>query len=366
MSKKATGDADESDFSYEYTSSDSFETVSEEISEYEKEYFGDISEEAGAESEEKAAWEDSDDDPGIREDHKKTVTWLDGKQCKKQIEVRKKKVRFEYEKNLFLSKCKIKLAKAHGEYLVVVDTYNNIYILKDFKIHKTLWIELFGISDFIYTGERILFSSHKQSNLKEVTFDGDVRNISIKSVEGIKKMISIGDFIYTIGKKLILLNSSYEVVEVMEGEFMDIAVSEEAVYAMGCGGDIVMLTPDLQILRKESFEDKFDFHSIYFFANQVFIGMGMGVKVLDKDMKPVKEFKNLKNGVTGLTGHREYVIYGSDYTNSLKIILPGLKCFNKFPFNAISIPSINSLESDGKNIVVCSGRSVSILRMKVE
>lgn len=366
MSKKAIDDGDESGFSYEYTSSDSLETISEEIEEYEREYFGDVSEEESSRSEEAAAWEDSDDDEKIRENYKKTAEWLDGKQTKKQVEVRKKRMRFEYEKHLFFSKCRIKLAKTRGEYLVVVDTYSNIYILKNFKVHKTLWIEMFGISDFVYIGDVILFSSCRQSNLKEITFDGEVRNISIRAIEGIRKMVSTGDSIYVAGEQLVLLNNTYEVVETIEGKFMDIAVSEEYVYAMSFNGEIVVLTHDLQVLKKVSLEDKFDFRSIHFFADRIFVGMGMGIKIFDKDMKPVKEITNLKNEVTGLTRHGDYVVYGSNYTNSLKIILPDLKCYNKFPFNTINISPVKALESDGRNIIICSGRAINVLRIKLE
>ncbi|WEL39185.1 hypothetical protein PFJ87_08g00430 [Encephalitozoon hellem] len=366
MSKKAIDDADESGFSYEYTSSDSLETISEEIEEYEREYFGDVSEEESSVSEEKAAWEDSDDDEKIREDYRKTATWLDGKQPKKQVEVRRKRMKFEYEKYLFLSKCRIKLAKARGEYLVVVDTYSNIYILKNFKVHKTLWIEMFGISDFVYIGDVILFSSCKQSNLKEVTFDGEVRNISIRTIEGIRKMVSTGDSIYVAGEQLILLNDSYEVVETIEGKFMDIAVSKGFVYAMSFNGEVIILTSDLQILKKVSPEDKFSFRSIHFFAGRVFIGTEMGIKIFDEDMRPIKEIMNLKNEATGFTAHGDYVVYGSNYTNSLKIILPDMKCYNKFPFNTISISPIKVLESDGKNIIICSGRTINVLRIKLE
>ncbi|CAD26341.1 similarity with ornithine decarboxylase DCOR_YEAST [Encephalitozoon cuniculi GB-M1] len=366
MSKSDKEDIDESGVSYEYTSSDSPETVSSEISEYEEEYFGEASEEESSKSSEAAAWEDSDDDEKLREEYKKTATWLDGKQAKKQVEARKKRLRFEYERHLFFSKCKIKQAKAHGEYLVVVDTYNNIYILRNFQVHKTLWIEMFGISDFVYTGGAILFSSSKQSNLKEVTFDGEVRNISIRAIEGIRRMISIGDSIYIVGEQLALLNSAYEVVEVIEGRFVDVAVSEDFVYAMCFSGEIVVLTPGLQILRKVSLEDKFDFRSIHFFASKVFVGMGMGMKVFDKEMNPIREFKNLKDEVTGFTGHGDYVVYGSRYTNSLKIVLPDIRCFSKFPFNTIRIPPIKVLDSDGRNVIICSGRSVSVLRIKLE
>lgn len=364
MASRGKEEADSSSASYEYSSSSLCEE-SEEVAEYEQQYFGEASEEC-SESSSGAAWEDSDDDERIRGKCKGTATWLDGSQPKKQIEIRRKRLRFEYEKHLFFSKCNIKLARAHGEYLAVVDTYNNIYVLKDFKVHLTLRIEMFGVSDLVWASDAILLSSCKQSGLKEVSLDGEVRTISMRTVENVRKMVGTGSSVYMVGDQLALVDSNYEVVEMIEGKFMDVAVSPETVYAMGFGGDIVVLTRDLQVLRKASFEDKFDFRSIYFAGDRVFVGTGMGMKVFDKDMNPVKELMNLKDEPTGCIEHGEYVVYGSKYDNSLKIILPGLRCFNGFPFNSIRISPIGALSSDGRSITICSGRSVNVLRIKLE
>lgn len=348
-----------SDISYEYSSSEELS----EVDEYEKEYFGEMSEDST--KEEEAVWEDDEDgEERLRKEYRSGATWLDGK-VKKQLEVSRKKLKFDYKKFVFSSKCNIKLAKSHGNYLVLVDTYNIIYVLRDLKPYRVFQIEKFGVSDFVFVNGMILFASLKQSNFKEIGFDGKVKNIYRRTAEGIRKMIFMNGFLYLLGNQLTVMNGDYEVLEVFESRIKDFAVSDEFVYALDFSGQIFMLTLKLQALKRVALDDKFDFRSICFVKDMIIVGLGMGVKLFDKSMRLVKEFMNMKDEMTGCAECGEYIIYGSTYRNSLKIITPEMRTFDKFPFDSICIPSIKAISYDGRNIVICSGKAVNMLRIKL-
>lgn len=358
-------DVVETEASYEYSSSSCVEESSSDIAEYEREYFGEESSEY-REEEDGAAWEDSEEgEERVRNSYRRTATWIDGTQTKKQMEVRKKRLRFSYERSVFVSKCKIKLAKCHGDYIVVVDTYNIIYILRDLKAHRIFQIERFGVSDFVFINNMILFASCKQSGFKEVSFDGDVRNVCNRASRGVRMMSSRENVVYVVGEQLVLMNNNYEVMEVFEHRVVDICLSSGLVYVLDYSGRIFVLTASLKIVKKVSLDDKFDFKCIYSAGDFVVVGTGMGIKVFDRDMEQVKELRNMKDEVTGCVGCDGYIVYGSKYANSLKIMQPGLSCFNRFPFNSISIPPISIIDYDGRNIIICSGRSVGCLRMQM-
>jgi len=352
------------EMSYEYSSSDVQESLSSDILEYEKEYFAESVSESSDEHE-ACAWEDSDDDEKLRRNYHRTASWIGTKKARKQIEVQKKKLKFGYERHVFSCQCRIKLAKAHGDYLVLVDAYNSIYILKDLEVCKVLRIEMFGASDFVFVEGGMLFSSLKYGGFKEVAFTGEVKDIKVRTTECIRKMVSVENGIYVVGEQIVLLNSSYGVVQEFDGRFRDIAVSSDAVYCLGFNGDIIVMTRGLHPINKVSFDDKFDFKSVYFVNGKVVIGMSLGIKIFDRHMNLLNEAMNMKDEITGCVEHDGYILYGSDYSNSLKIVLPDLKCFDGFPFNTIRVSPMKALVSDGKRILICYRKAVDVLRMKV-
>lgn len=356
--------AETEEASYEYSSSETTEESSGDIAEYEREYFGDVSEESV--QEDAAVWEDSEDEERIRSDYKKTATWLDGKQPKKQLEIRRKRLRFDYDRFLFLSKCNIKLSKSYGEHLVVVDTYNIVYILKHLKPHRAFQIEKFGVSDLAFINGAILFASCRQSSFREVSFDGEMKIIHNRAAENTRKLVCVEDALYVVGDHLALLSNSYDVLEVFETRFKDIAVSAENVYALDFSGQIFVLSRNLQVLRKISLDDKFDFRSIHFARNMVVVGTGTGVQMFDAQMNAVKRFTNTKDEIVDCIECGEYIVYGSAHADSIRIVQPGMVCFDRFPFSSIRIPSIRTMSYDGENIIICSGRAVNALRMHLE
>ncbi|KAM0671216.1 hypothetical protein CWI42_090320 [Ordospora colligata] len=362
---KTDAEEDGLEMSYEYSSSDIQESLSSDILEYEKEYFAESMSESSDEKE-AGAWEDSDDDEKLRKSYHGTASWLGEKKVRKQIEIQKKKLKFGYERHVFSCQCRIKLAKAHDDYLVLVDAYNSIYILKNFEICKVLRIEMFGASDFVFVEGGVLFSSLKYGGFKEVAFTGEVKDIKVRTTECIRKMISVDDGIYVIGEQIVLLNNNYGIVEQFDGRFRDVAVSTDALYCLGFNGDVVVMTRDLRPITKMNFEYKFDFKSIYFVNGKVVVGMSLGVKIFDRHMNLLNEAMNMKDEITGCIEYDGYILYGSDYSNSLKIVLPDLRSFDGFPFNSIRVSPMKALVSDGKSIIICYRKAVDVLRMKVE
>lgn len=308
------------------------------------------------------AWEDSDDESDLREEMDEDATWLTTDGIQKKIRREPKKISFKLKKRVFTANCKVKLFKVFPEVKVLVDSFNLIYLIKNFDDFKTYKIDFFKISDICYFGNKIIFSSNSSSFMKQITMEGKVTDIK-KGTGNIKKMIA-KDSLYILGDKLYSFNQNLSLTATFNSTFIDFCVTDLAVICLKDDGDIYVFDLELNFKNKISFSFKFQFKSLYYAKDMIFICTINGLFIVDKNMKEIKTFSNLTDPVSSLAFNNDFIVHGSLYENSLRILkTPSLSYFEKFPFSKVKINPISTISIDGDTFYFSDSRFISSLKL---
>lgn len=328
----------------------------------ERDYFDSTSEEESSEKSE-VAWEDSDDNEALREEIDEDADWLTTEGLPKKIKIEPKKISFKLKRKVFTANCKIKIFKAFQEIKVLVDSFNLIYLIKNFDDFKTYKIEFFKISDVCMFNGKILLSSNSSSFIKQMTLDGKVSDIK-KGTGNVKKMACAGNNLYILGDRLFSFNSNFSLVSDFNGSFKDFCVGDDSIICLKEDGDIYLFDFDLSFKNKVSFPFKFQFSSSYFANGYFFICTLNGLLILDKELRELKTFSNLSEPITAITHNSDFVVHGSAYENSLRILkTKGLCYFEKFPFSKIKINPISSISVEGDTFYFSETRFITSLKL---
>lgn len=377
--------SDNADYLY-----DSDEDNSSSINtEDEKDYFGDSSEISSECSE--VAWADSDDDNEIREDYKDSATWLNSTGLAKKLERKTKKIQFKLTNKIFNVKSKIKIfkiIKSENNLIekctnlnknndsniknydiqfskIAIDSFNIVYLINTFEDFKSYKIDYFRISGIVFFNKRVLLYSENCSYIKELTYTGEVVDIN-KRTGNIKKMVEKDNDLYIAADKLYLLNKNMNIKNTFNLAFMDICVSNKNILCLKSDGDIYVFDRKLNFIKKCSIPGKFQFKGIFSINNRFFIKYETGFYVLNSDFALEKIFDNTKSEPTCITKNNDFVVYGSNDQNSLRIIKDGLISYDRFPFSKVKISPIGAMDFDGDELYFCHSRYISKLLLKYE
>ena len=355
-------DGDSENSSYILVSENELLTEESDDIEDEKDYFETTSEEEDSEKSE-VAWEDSDDDENLRDEIDEDANWLTADGIQKKIKVQPKKISFKLKRKVFTANCKVKLFKTFPEIKILVDSFNLIYLIKKFDDFKTFKIEFFKISDVCIFGGKILLSSNSSSFMKQITFEGKVSDIK-KGTGNIKKMLAVGNTLYILGDKLFAFNSNFNLVSSFNSTFIDFCVGNDQIICLKEDGDIYIFDLELTFKNKVSFPFKFQFKSLYFAKGYFFICTLNGLFILDQNSKEVKSFSNLSEPITAITSNDDFIVHGSAYDNSLRILkVNGLSYFEKFPFSKVRINPISSIAVDGDTFYFSETKFITSLKL---
>lgn len=353
---------DDQEVSYEILSND--ELLSEDSSDddiQDEDYFGSSTSEESEESE--VAWTDSDDDSNLREELENEAVWLNTEGITKKIKKTQKKISFKYIRSVFTAKCKIKLFKVFPNIKVLVDSFNLVYLIKNFEDFKTFKIGFFKITDVCFFNDKILVTSDTSSFIKQIDLDGKVTDIK-KNTGKIKKIQASGDHLYVLSDKLILFNKNFSVINEFNLPFKDFCITDNSVVCLKEDGDIHIFDKELTFKEKVSFQFKFQFRSIYFAHDKILVCMDTGIMFLDSTFKEIKTFTNLKEAVSTLSFNKDFIVHGSQHPNSLRILKSDLTYFEKFPFSKIKINPISTMDIEGDTVYFSDSKFVSSLKLK--
>lgn len=313
------------------------------------------------EEESEIAWTDSDSNSKLREELQEDAPWISSEGLAKTVRRDAKNIAFKYTRHVFTARCKVKLLRCFPHIKVLVDSFNLIYMIKDFDSFKTYKVDMFKISDVCFFGNRILFSSSSSSYIKEVSVDGKVTDIR-KGMGNVQKMIA-DDNLYILGDKLFVLNQSLSIKNEFDGSFVDGCVNEGNVICLKDNGDIYVFDKELHFRRKLSFSFKFQFKRLYSANSKVLVCTGNGMIVLNSSLEEIRSFSNLSEPITALVSNSDFIVHGSSYQNSLRILKDNLSYFDKFPFSKIKINPISAMAIDKDVVYFNDSRFISSLKL---
>lgn len=350
---------DNSDASYVIISSNDLLSEGTTLSS-EEDYFTSTND-SEAESESEVAWSDSDSDSELRDNLQDDAPWTNAEGLSKSIRRNVKKIAFKYTKHVFTARCRVKLFKCFPHVKVLVDSFNLIYMIKDFDSFKTYKIDMFKISDVCLFGDRILFSSSSSSYIKEVSVEGKVTDFK-KSMGNIRKMVA-SDSLYVLGDKLFVLNQSLSIKNEFDGSFMDVCVNGNDVICLMENGDIYVFDKELRFIRKLVFPFKFQFKALYSANSKILVCTSNGMIVLNSNFEETKTFSNLSEPITALVSNDDFIVHASSYQNSFRILKDSLSYFDKFPFSKIKINPVSAMAMDKDVVYISDSRFISSLKL---
>lgn len=313
------------------------------------------------ENESDVAWTDSDDEEDLREELENEAKWLHTEELPRKITKTTKKLSFKYSKHIFTAKCKIKLFNVFKDIKVLVDSFNLIYLIKNFDDYKTYKIDFFKITDMCQFNNMLLFSSNTSSFIKQVNIDGKVTDIK-KGTGNIKKMLS-DNFLYVLGDKLYAFNANLSLEYEFGHSFVDICAFIDNIVCLSSEGDIYIFDKNLNFKNKLSLQFKFQFKSLYSTEKNLIVCTDDGLILYDSNFQEIKSFSNLKEPISSLVSNKSFIIHGSLYNNSLRILKPDLTYYEKFPYSKIKINPISALAIDGETVFFSDSRFISSLKL---
>lgn len=348
------------DESYILLSNDELVSEESETEAQEEDYFGSSSTEEHDESE--VAWTDSDDDRNLRDELENEAAWLHTEELPKKIFKTTRKISFKYTRHVFTAKCKVKLFRVFSNIKVLVDSFNLIYFIKNFEDYRTFKIDFFKITDVCIFSGLVLFSSSTSSYIKQVTLDGKVTDVK-KGTGNIKKMVSDAH-LYILGDKLLAFNTNLSLVNEFNHSFVDICVVSNTVACLNADGDIYTFDKELNFINKHSLPFKFQFKGLYPARDNLAIATEDGMIVLDANFQEIKTFSNLKEPISSLVSNSEFIVHGSPYSNSLRILRSDLTYYERFPFSKVNINPISTMSIEGDTVYFNDSRYISSLKLK--
>lgn len=352
-------DGYDSDESYIYNSKEDNDFY-ESISKDEKDYFGDSSsssEESGSED----VWKDSDEFNKSECELPETAGWVLTAPPTRIIRRKTDELNFKLTRKIFATKYKIKLLKMTEALKVAVDTFNIVYFIQKEKF-KAFRIDKFLISDFVFFKEGVLLASNKSSCFKYLKCDGSVVEIK-KRIRDVIRMERVGNQIYIAGTSFYKLDADLNIDCVFNRNFIDFCINGETVMCLESDGALVILDRELRFKKKLILENRFEYKRLFTTGDFYFIGREMGVTILNKHLEYVKEINNLKKPPTGLVCVNRFIIYGSDYPNSLRIVKEDLEIYPKFPFSKVKINKIDFLAAEGNFLFICHSKFITMLEI---
>lgn len=349
----------ESDASYIYTSSENGELL-ECCSDDERDYFGESSFRDDSEVAE-AAWIDSDDEDVPECEFTTSAAWMSSSGLRKVVAAPKNRIKFSFSREIFSTRHRIKLFKTFSSLKIAVDTFNLIYIIKDFENIEILKIDRYNITDCIEFSNRILFCSSKSTFLKQLLPDGTVQDVC-KRVGKISKMIA-GRFLYTIGDQLSCFDDNLTLINSFKDVFLDICLDDNRVLCLKDCGELFSFTPSLQILRRVLHPSRFRFKQIFAAHKHVFISTDTGMCVLNSELEELRFFDNLKSQAVCFAFNDSFIFHGSDYVGSFRILKEGLVYHDKFPHSKVRIPPLSCIAVEKDIVYLAHSRFISRLRL---
>lgn len=309
-----------------------------------------------------AAWVDSDEDSELRDELEEDALWINSEGIPKAIERSRKEISFNYTRKVFTARCKVKIFRCFPHVKVLVDSFNLIYMIRDFETFKTFKISLYKISDVCYFNGRILFSSDSSSYLKEVTLEGEVTDIK-KGTGNIKKMVASENYLYIVGDKLFCLNKNLSIKSDFNGQFVDACLLGDNLVCLKDDGDIYCFDQELAFREKHSFSFKFQFKHIFYAKDKLFIATENGLVILNSAFKQIKAFSNLSEPITCFAFNSDFVLHASAYQNSFRILKNDLSYFEKFPYSKIKINPISTMDIENDTVYFSDSRFISSLKI---
>lgn len=359
---------EESAASYVYCSEDKDGSSCSGITEEEKDYFGDSSVSGFSDDDDEessqVAWEDSDENEDLREDYPSTAKWLSTDGLTKKITKKHGRIKFNLARKVFTTKYKIKLIRIFDQLTVIIDSFNLIYLIRKTTDFSVIKIDYFRVTDAVCLNGSIILCSAHSAYLKRLSLDGTVTDIR-KDNGNIRRMATHTGhgLLYTLGNSLCVYNEKLIMKNIFKGDFSDICVSNSNVLALRENGDIFVFDHLLNFVRKCTFDTKFRFQGIFATDSHYFVKTETGFFVLDDALRPAKEFTNLKTPATALAHSGNFVVYGSDYQNSLRIIKDELEAYGKFPFSKVKIPPIHAMAFTSDSLYIGHSNSLSIMKI---
>jgi len=323
-------------------------------------YFDSSTSEESEES--KAAWTDSDEDAELRDELDGDAAWLHADQAPKRIRKEARRISFKHTRHLFTAKCKIKLFRVFSSVKVLVDSFNLIYFIKSFEDYKTFKIDLFKITDACEFNGNILFSSSTSSYIKQATLDGKVTDIK-KDTGNIRKMVADG-YLYILGDKLFAFDDNLSLVNEFSHAFKDMCVACDSVVCLSSDGCIYMFDRKLNFKTKHSPAFRFQLKGVHGTQDKIMVTTENGLMIFDSEFNEIKSFSTLKEPISALVSNEDFIVHGSPYVNSLRILKPDLTYYARFPFSKIRINPISTMAVEGNTVYFNDSRYVSSLRLE--
>lgn len=325
-----------------------------------EDYFDSSSVEEGEESE--AAWTDSDESVEPRDELDGEAAWLHTEGAPKKIRKTVRRISFKHARHVFTAKCKIKLFRVFEDFKVLVDSFNLIYLIKNFEEYKTFKVDFFKITDVCSFNGKILFSSSTSSYIKQVTPEGKVVDIK-KGTGNIRKMV-VDEYLYVLGDKLFAFNKNLGLACEFSQKFKDVCVACGHVVCLTEAGDIHIFDKDLNFKNKLSLAFKFQLKGVWPARDKLIVSTENGIVIFDANFREVKTFANLKEPISGLVYNDEFIVHGSPYSNSLRILKGDLTYYDRFPFSKIKINPISTISIEGDIVYFNDSRYISSLKLQ--
>ncbi|KAF9765020.1 hypothetical protein NGRA_0051 [Nosema granulosis] len=356
--EKQDSEINSSDEHSSYTEDLYYESSGEE--DLEKDYFGESEEES--ESEE-GAWEDSEScEEALRKKHKVTPTWINDKKVKKEISLVQKKLSYVFDRYVFKTNFNIKILKRCFSYLVLVDTMNNVYLLKDNELVKSFKIEKFRIDDIVGFNGKIYLVNSKCGYLKEIDENLNIDNIE-KSLVRNMRLAFASDWLYIMGDTTIVVNKQLNCIKEYYDKIISMTEFQGKIVAINSVGDVLVFSKDLSLEKKVEFDEGVSFTGIYSTTDYLVINSLNSIIFLDGSLQIVKEAPHGKNPVNDIVHTQEHFFCFSTAQGGLKILDKNLHFNNSFPKNKIKLPEAKRAVAFDNSIYICFYRDLCCLKV---
>jgi hypothetical protein len=351
-------ESNESNVIEEYSSS----CEAQSDSENEEDYFGDDNVFVSSSSD-KEAWEDSESEEEVlRNNYKNDANWINTKKFKKTEIPSFSDFRINFVPGIFKSNFNIRFIKHKKNHMCLVDTMNIIYLLEDLKLVYSLKVDRFNISDIEYYNNKIFICNNKYNKLKVLQNTNNmykITNIEKVFTKNISKLRSFDNYFYVLGENTLLLDEDLEIIQEVHSKLIDLTYFNNSIFGLSISGDVLQYTREMKLINKIIYKDKFSLRRLVGLTDYLVIISTCGLIFIDKNLKYIKEKKENKNTVVGITEDSGYFIYFTDNKKGLKILDQKLKYISKKNNVGTCRDFINTEEG----VIICSYREIHLLKI---
>lgn len=332
-------------------------------SDLEKDYFGESEEDSVSEE---GAWEDSEScEERLREKHKTTATWINNKPVKKEIEIKQKRLTYSFDRYIFKTNFNIKIMRSCNPYLVLVDTMNIVYILRENLLEKSLKVEKFRIDDIVSFNKKIYLINSKCGHLKEIDENLNIDNVEKTFVRNMRKGFA-SEFLYILGDTTIVVNKQLNCITEYYDKLISITEFDGKIFGLNTSGDVLVFSKELVLEKKVVFDEGVSFKELYSSLDYLVVNTTNSVLLIDKNLHIVKDIQHLKNPVRNIVYTKDHLFCFSSAQGGLKIVDKNLNFNNSFPRKKIRLPESNLAISQDDSIYIASHRDVHRLNINYE